>query len=241
MPLTKVVACLADHRTGDIVTPSTVLLIDLVSQVFVLCSSHDVPHGMVVQPLQLLDWDPDETIHNLTDEFVKRAFEHDEEAKARPVEALRRRLKDVANTAFPESMSGRPYVVAISGLAFPLNGADPVVVRQGHADSLVSMSLFDIFTPHGSPHFRYLMPDAICVRPAHSWWTTVRQTMKELLQQHFASVDCNFIDFTNMWRVEHGAAARGNDETVVALRSPYPAILRHAGPAGKHDTLRTLS
>ncbi|RPF82036.1 MAG: hypothetical protein CBC65_001500 [Rhodothermaceae bacterium TMED105] len=236
MPPLPTATYFIEPHTGSALTKCMVVLLDPISGVVVMRKrlSRQLS-GRLVQIGTPTDWDPDKSIPNLSNNFIRLAFKHDATRKGEDVESLRRDLKHYVMMP-PDEVSGQSYIVNHWGLAFPVMDGQPIVLRKGNGASLATLTLYNIFTPTGSANINYLMPHIICVRPQNTWWVTIKETILEILRQHFAHVSENALDKLEVQRIEPNEAT---SETVMRLSMPFPLSL-YKMTEYQQTTLKTL-
>ena len=236
MPPLPTATYFLDAHKGTPLTRGVVVLLDPLSGVIVLRNSLSRRlSGRLVRIGKPLDWDPNKGIESLSNNFVRLAFKHDESRRADDIDTLRRELAHLVTTV-PDEIAGQHYLVNHIGLAFPVQHPKPIVLRKGHRSTLATMTMFDVFAPHAKdPRIRYVIPHVVCVRPTNAWWTTVKETMYEILKQHYPGITLD-----HFHQIEaHRDDAHGGDETVMRLSVPYPIPLYEMTPAAL-QTLRRL-
>lgn len=211
-----------DPHTGYAITKCIVVLLDPISGVLVIRKGLSRQlSGRLVQIGKPVDWDPDSSIPRLSNNFVRLAFQHDLSTRAEDVDVLRRELSRHVTMA-PDDIAGQPYLLNHWGLAFPVQDKNPIVLRKEHASSLASLTLYRIFAPTGHKTMSYVMPHVVCVRPQNTWWTTVKETIREILLQHYPDVPDAALDNIEVQRIETGS---GTTETVMRLSTAFPLAL----------------
>ena len=236
MPPLPTATYFIEPHTGYVLTKCTVVLLDPISGVVVMRKrlSRQLS-GRLVQIGTPIDWTPDESIPKLSNAFIRLAFKHDTTRKGEDVESLRRDFKNYVMMP-PEEVSGQCYIVNHWGLAFPVADRHPIVLRKGNGASLATLTLYNIFTPTGSERMNYLMPHIICVRPQNAWWVTIKETIFEILRQHFTHVPEDALDKLEVQRMESNDTS---SETVMRLSMPFPLSL-YKMTNRQATTLKTL-
>lgn len=205
--------------TGLALTKCTIVLLDPFSGVILLSKTlSNRLCGDLVRIGHPVDWDPDATISNLSNRLVRLAFQNDPDRRSASMDALRRDLKDRVTTP-PEEISGESYIVTRFGIAFPVHSSTPIVLQKERSNSKATLTLYKIFTPNKPESETYFMPHMICMSPKHAWWTTVKDTVLEILFDHFPNLPVDEVDRLEAQRLEK------EDETVMKLSMPYPFVV----------------
>lgn len=225
-----------EPHTGSALTKCMVVLLDPISGVVVMRKrlSRQLS-GRLVQIGTPTDWDPEKSVPNLSNNFIRLAFKHDSMRKGEDVDSLRRDFKHYVMMP-PEEVSGQLYIVNHWGLAFPVVDSHPIILRKGNGTSLATLTLYNIFTPTGNKNISYVMPHILCVRPQNTWWVTIRETILEILRQHFTHVPEDALDKLEVQRMESNPKT---SETVMKLSMQFPLSLYKMTDDQK-TTLKTL-
>lgn len=223
MPVLPLTAFLSDPFRGSVVSP--ILLVAYDSDTLEL-RVPDVDHrfaGHVLRLGQPTEWDAEATVADTPLAFVRTTMDAVEGAH-RDESELRMELMAVAMT-IPHELDGALYFFTAER-AYPVRGTFPLIFRKGNNISLATLTAYDLVDPTApSPNHRTIMLHTLRIQPVNTWWASGVDMLREILLQHFESVDEDALHSQNIQ-----ALASNADETVFRLSSTGPVRGLARGP-----------
>ena len=234
MPLLAVATYFTDANTSRPLTRVVIAFFDPITGVLILDPSvaSVVSKAGVIDAGDVVDWNKSEALSNLSLTTIRIAMSSDENVRFADVDEARRIVQGKVTSAPPE-MCSSPYLVANSGLAFPLKSSVPILMRKGDKDTLLTLTAFENYVPHKDPSFAFVMPHLLYVRPPPAWveGDELRANVTSILQHTFSSVDEGAIEGLTFERV-----GEGGEEAVFRLRVAKPIAISRT----PNDVLRSV-